>query len=297
MRSRNSLGALALLLVGCGGGVPASVPPKLDLPIPPADSGDNAGAAEAPPAPRPRPSPPEPPLAEVPHAEIEVTPAIQAIVDAKDRSDDDRKLDAGRHPAQFLAFVRAMPGMTVAEIGAASGYTTELLARAVGPKGRVYAENSPRLLKFVDKPWSERLKKKAMKNVVRLDREMDDPFGAEVKNLDLVVINMVYHDTFNWKVDTDKMNKAVLAALKPGGAYVIIDHASRPGRGKTETETLHRIDERAVRDDLDRAGFKLLEDTDFFRNKGDARDWSTSPGAAGDRRGTSDRFALRFIKP
>jgi predicted methyltransferase len=295
MRSRNSVGALLLLVAACGGGAVASVPPKLDLPIPPADS---AAAADNTPRPAPpRPSPPEAPLPEVPHAKLDVTPAIQAIVDSKDRSEEDRKLDAGRHPAQFLAFVRAMPGMTVAEIGVGGGYTTELLARAVGPKGKVYAENSARLLKFAEKPWSERLKKKDMKNVVRLDREMDDPFGPDVKNVDVVVINMLYHDTFNWKVDTDKMNKAVLAVLKPGGAYVVIDHASRGGRGKSETETLHRIDERVVREDLDRAGFKLLEDTDAFRNKGDARDWSASPMAAGEKRGTSDRFALRFIKP
>ncbi len=296
MRSRNSVGALLLLLAACGGGAVASVPPKLDLPIPPADSAPSAEGA--PHHMVPRPSPPDaPPLPEVPHAKLDVTPAIQAIADAKDRSDEDRKLDAGRHPAQFLAFVRAMPGMTVAEIGAGGGYTTELLARAVGPKGKVYAENSARLLKFADKPWSERLKKKEMKNVVRLDREMDDPFGPDVKNVDVVVINMLYHDTFNWQVDTDKMNKAVLAVLKPGGAYIVIDHASRGGRGKTETGTLHRIDERVVREDLDRAGFKLLEDTDAFRNKGDARDWSASPMAAGEKRGTSDRFALRFIKP
>jgi predicted methyltransferase len=294
MRSRNLLGALLLMLIACGGGNAASVPPKLDLPIPPGETAPPAetGAKNVTPPP-----PDAPPLAEVPHAKLDVTPAIQAIVDAKDRSDDDRKLDAGRHPAHFLAFVRAMPGMTVAEIGAGGGYTTELLARAVGPKGKVYAENSPKMLKFVDKAWSERLKKKEMKNVVRLDREMDDPFGPDVKNIDVVVINMLYHDTFNWKVDTDKMNKAVLAALKPGGAYVIIDHSSRAGRGKTETETLHRIDERVVREDLDRAGFKLLEDADVFRNKGDARDWSASPMAAGEKRGTSDRFALRFIKP
>jgi predicted methyltransferase len=296
MRSRNSLGALLLFVVACGGSTAASVPPKLDLPIPPVETAATAAMPVHPVGVRPSP-PDAAPLPEVPHAKLDVTAAIQAVVDAKDRSDEDRKLDAGRHPAQFLAFVRAMPGMTVAEIGAAGGYTTELLARAVGPKGKVYAENSAKLLKFADKPWTERLKKKEMKNVVRLDREMDDPFPADVKNVDVVVINMLYHDTVNWKIDTDKMNKAVLAVLKPGGAYIVVDHSSRPGRGKTETESLHRIDERVVREDLGRAGFKLLEDADFFRNGADTRDWSASPMAAGEKRGTSDRFALRFIKP
>src|SRR5436190_22437368 len=96
----------------------------------------------------------------------------RAIVGSPDRSADDRALDAGRHPDRLLAFIGARPGMRIAEIGAGLGYTTELLARAVGPSGVVYAQNNRFILeRFAEKPWTARLTKPVMKNVVRVNRE------------------------------------------------------------------------------------------------------------------------------
>lgn len=222
----------------------------------------------------------------------------QTIVDAKDRDADDRKLDAGRHPAELLAFFGIAPGMRVAEIASGGGYTTELLARAVGPKGTVYGENSPFILKrFAEKPWSDRLAKPVMKNVVRVDSEFDAPVPADVHDLDAVIDVLFYHDTVWQKTDREKMNRAVFAALKPGGVYGIVDHSGRPGTGVTETETLHRIEEKALRDEVERAGFKLAAEGSFLKNPGDTRDWSASPRVAGERRGTSDRFVHRYVKP
>ena len=86
--------------------------------------------------------------------------SAEKVVAAPDRSDADRALDAGRFPAEMLAFFGIRPGMRVAELGAGGGYTTELLARAVGPTGRVYGQNSKFVLeRFAEKPWSERLAK------------------------------------------------------------------------------------------------------------------------------------------
>jgi len=93
------------------------------------------------------------------------------------------------------------------------------------------------------------------------------------------------------------MNRAILAALRPGGVYVVIDHSGRSGTGTTETETLHRIDEQVVIAEIQSAGFKLAEESGFLRNPADTRDWSASPRVAGEKRGTSDRFALKFVKP
>jgi len=222
----------------------------------------------------------------------------RAVVGAPDRSPDDRALDAGRHPEQLLAFVGARPGMRVAELGAGLGYTTELLARAVGPTGVVYAQNNRFILeKFAEKPWSARLTKPVMKPVVRVDREFDDPLPPAARNLDAVVNVLLYHDTVWMQTDRHKMNRAVYAALKPGGIYVIVDHSGRPGTGTSETQTLHRIEERVVREEIEAAGFKLVGDADFLRNPADPRDWNDSPRAAGERRGTSDRFVLKFAKP
>ena len=295
--------ALPLALValataaGCGGSNVASVPPRLDLPIPPEarmihGAPRPAGATTASLAPSP-PRPVDRPVAT--HAPV--PPAIQALIDAADRTDADRKLDAGRHPGELLAFLGLKPGMRVAELAAGGGYTTELLARAVGPRGKVWAQNNAMMVKFVDKPWGERLARPAMKNVVRVDRELDAPLPPDAKNLDAVVIVLFYHDTVWMGADRDRMNKAVFDALRSGGQYVVVDHSALEGHGKADVKTLHRIDELSVIHDVERAGFMHAADAGFLRNPGDTRDWSDSPREAGERRGTSDRFVAKFVKP
>lgn len=221
-----------------------------------------------------------------------------AIVAAADRSDADKALDPGRKPVEFLAFLGVKPGMKVAELFAGGGYTTELLARAVGPSGVVYGHNTKMVLeRFAEKPWSERLAKPVMKNVVRSDRELDDPFPPEATGLDLVVSNAIYHDAVWQGADRAKMNGAVLRALKSGGRYVVCDSSAKEGTGTTAAQTLHRIEEKVVRDEVAAAGFTFVEEGSFLRNPSDTRDWSASPGAAGEKRGTGDRFCLKFAKP
>jgi predicted methyltransferase len=285
---------LALLLVACGGTTAPSVPPQLDLPIPPAARVARTGCPKAsePAAPVQKATPMRPPAAHLP-----VPAAIQAMVDAADRSEDDKRLDAGRHPGELLAFLGLRPGDRVAEIGAGGGYTTELLARAVGPRGKVWGVNNAFIMKFAEKPWSERLKKPALKNVVRVDKELDAPFPLDAKNLDAVVIHLYYHDTVWMGVDRDKMNRAVFDALRHGGQYVVVDHSAPEGAGTEDVKTTHRIDELFVLREVERAGFHHAGSADFLRNQADTRDWNDSPREAGERRGTSDRFVLRFIKP
>ncbi len=229
---------------------------------------------------------------------LAVPAEISAIIDAPDRSETDRALDQGRHAAELLTFVGVKPGMKVAEIGAGAGYTAELLARAVGPEGKVFGMNTHWVLeRFAEKPWTERLTKPAMKNVLRVDGEIDDPLPPEATDLDAVLSVLVYHDLFWLGGDRDKMNAAIFKALKPGGVYVIVDHSGRPGTGSTEVKKLHRIEESVVRGEVERAGFVLREEGGFLRNPDDQRDWNDSPNVAGDRRGTSDRFALKYAKP
>lgn len=224
--------------------------------------------------------------------------AAQAIVDAPDRTEADRALDAGRHPAAMLEFVGVGPGGKVAELMAGGGYTTELLARAVGPTGTVYGQNPKFILeRFAEKPWSERLARPVNAKVVRADREFDEPLPPEVTDLDAVVSNAIYHDTVWLKADRAKMNAAIFRALKPGGVYVVIDSSAKPGTGVNDVQTLHRIDEQTVKDEVLAAGFQLAGTSDVWRNPQDTRDWNSSPSAAGERRGTSDRFALKFVKP
>jgi predicted methyltransferase len=222
-------------------------------------------------------------------------PDYAALVAAPDRDPADKKDDASRKPAAMLAFLDVRPGQKVAELGAGGGYTTELLARAVGPTGTVYGQNSKFIIeKFAGKPWAERLAKPVNKNVVRVDREFDDPFPPEARNLDLVVMVMLYHDTYWFKTNRRKMNAAVFKALRKGGTFAVIDHSAAAGHGAKDVESLHRVEESLVRKEILAAGFKAGESGDFLRNPEDKRDWSVFDK---DRRGTSDRFALKFVKP
>lgn len=223
---------------------------------------------------------------------------IKALLAASDRTDADKKMDANRHPDQFLAFTGVGRGMRVADLGAGLGYTTELLARAVGPEGKVWSQNDPGVVKrFADKPMSERLARPANKNVVRADRPFDDPLPADATNLDLVVLFIFYHDAVWLGADRDKMNKKVFDALKPGGSYVVVDASAKKGDGTNDAKTLHRIDEDVVKTEVQKAGFALAGSADFLRNPNDTRDWSSSPSVAGARLGTEDRFVLKFTKP
>lgn len=229
---------------------------------------------------------------------VPVPEAIFKITTAPDRSDDDKALDAGRHPAEMLAFFGIAPGMNVADLAAGFGYTTELLARAVGPTGKVYGQNNKFVLeKFAEQGWTARLAKPVNKNVIRVNREFDEPLPPEVHDLDVVIMVLFYHDTVWQKTDRDKMNRSIFAALKSGGVYGIIDHHGREGTGTTEAQTLHRIEAKVVRDEVEKAGFKLADMGEFLRNPTDTRDWNASPRAAGDKRGQSDRFAFKFVKP
>jgi len=248
----------------------------------------------------PLPSAAEPaaPSPEVPRPSAPAASAPLPAAVAEERSDADRALDPGRHPTELLAFFGIAPGQRVAELGSGTGYTTELLARAVGPTGAVYGQNPKWLLeKFAEKPWSARLAKPVMKNVTRLDREFDDPFPPELKDLDAVVSILFYHDTVWLNADRDKMNRAAFAALKRGGIYGIVDHSAQPGSGTRDVKSFHRIDEAFVKAEVIRAGFELADEANFLRNPADPRDWNDAPNAAEAKRGTSDRFVLRFVKP
>ena len=101
-----------------------------------------------------------------------------------------------------------------------------------------------------------------------------------------------YHDLGFLGVDRAQMNKAVFAALKPGGMYVIADHSGRPGTGISESGTLHRIEEVFLRKEVEAAGFKLAEEGNFMRNPSDPRDKNTP-----DPPQPKDEFVLKFVKP
>jgi predicted methyltransferase len=121
-----------------------------------------------------------------------------------------------------------------------------------------------------------------------------DPVPPELAQggLDLVTLMFNYHDLGHMGVDRAAMNRAVHAALKPGGLYVIADHSGRPGTGISESGTLHRIEEAFLRAEVERAGFTLAESGNFLRNPNDPRDRNTPEPPQ-----PKDEFVLKFVKP
>jgi predicted methyltransferase len=259
-----------------------------------------------------------------PPAEVVTLAQAERIVAAPDRTEPDRVNDRRRKPAQMLAFIGIRPGITAFDVSTGGGYTTELLARAVGPAGRVFGQSQPRdpahpmprpaaseggtapapsPAASAPRTAAELLAAReqrmraagvAAAPIAYVASRYDDPIPPELTpgRLDLVTLMFNYHD-LGWQgVDRRAMNAAIFQALKPGGLYVVADHAGRPGTGISESGTLHRVEESFLRDEVEAAGFRLAEEGTFLRNPGDPRDRNTPDPAQ-----PKDEFVLKFVKP
>jgi predicted methyltransferase len=226
-------------------------------------------------------------------AEDAKAPDYEAIVAAPDRSDADRQTDLRRQPAKLLAFTGARPGMKVLDMGAGAGYSTELLARAVGAGGSgVYAQESAAVMERVKDKFDIRAQNPAMKNVVHVIRNYDDPIPPEASGLDLITFFFAYHDVTYMPADRAEMNRKMFASLKPGGFLIIADHSARAGDGTSVSKTLHRIEESTLRQEIEAAGFKLAAEADFLRHPEDPRD-----AAVFRPQVPVDEFVLKYQKP
>ena len=215
---------------------------------------------------------------------------VSAAVADTNRPKAQTDVDAMRHPAEMMAFAMVKPGDKVVEIWPGGGYVTRLLSKIVGPAGKVYALNAP--------SWPDRLKgaikavtdNPAYSNVMVVEQPLEQikPPGP----VDVVWTSENYHDFQNngpFKADTMAMNKAIFAALKPGGYYIVTDYVSAPGAGKTVTQSLHRIDPDVIRQEATAAGFMLDSQSDVLKNPGEALTEHSHQG--------SSQVMLRFRKP
>lgn len=226
-------------------------------------------------------------------AQDTASPDYAAIVAAPDRSDADRQVDQRRQPAKMLAFAGVRPGMTILDMAASAGYSTELLARTVAPSGTVYAQDSAAVLeRFVKDRFDTRAKSPAMKNVVHVVRDYDDPIPPDLKNLDMITFFFFYHDITYLPVDRAAMNKKMFAALKPGGYLIIADHSAKPGDGVSVAKTLHRIEESTLKQEIEAAGFKLVAEGDFLHHAEDPKDIPVFKAPV-----PIDEFVLKYQKP
>jgi predicted methyltransferase len=225
-------------------------------------------------------------------ARAQATPDYAALIAAPDRSEADREADKRRDPLPLLKFAGPAPGMKVLDMGAGGGYSTELMARAVAPNGKVYGQfPADGFQKAIDN-FNARLKTPAMSDAAADFRPFDDPIPPDVSNLDLITFLFYYHDTTYMNVDRAQMDRKMFAALKPGGYLVLADHSAAAGADISVGKSLHRIDEAIVRKELEAAGFKFVAADDFWRVPGDTRDFSSNRPPS-----PVESFVLKFQKP
>jgi predicted methyltransferase len=229
-------------------------------------------------------------------AQAQKQPDAAAIVADTSRPEADRALDAARHPAELLAFLKLRPGDTVADIWPGD-YWDRLFAEAVGPTGKVYAAH------LADADEAEHHKTPAAGSMplpehpnVTVVVTRANTFSLPSK-ADVIWFRQNYHDLYDkfmGPADVPAFNKAVFQALKPGGRFVIVDHSAPDGSGLASTETTHRIDAAVVKADMAAAGFKFVGESDVLRNPGDDRTKLVFDPAV---RGKTDQFVYVFQRP
>jgi predicted methyltransferase len=202
-----------------------------------------------------------------------------------ERPQTERDLDATRKPNEVLEFYGVKRGDKVADISAARGYYTAILAQVVGTQGLVYTVN-PDSRAEINNRW----KKPGYENVRIADGPLDKLALPQNGSLDFVIIHLNYHDL---APETRlAMNKRILAALKPGGTYAVVDHSAKDGTGNEAVKTLHRIDKQLVIKEVTGSGFTLAKEGAMLRRPEDKRDFNVNK-----ERNKDDRFVLAFTKP
>lgn len=220
---------------------------------------------------------------------------IAAAVADTHRPPEDSKRDADRKPAEMLAYARVKPGEKVADFLPGGGYFTRLFSTAVGPKGHVYAIIGEQQAKATPPPAVNAIAADpAYANVTVVAANFTSLKLPEP--VDLIWTSQNYHDLHlkRFNLDVAAVNKAVFNALKPGGAYVVLDHAALPGSPLETADSLHRIDPALVRSELEAAGFKYEGESSVLRNPADPK---TAAAHDPSIRGHTDQFIYTFRKP
>src|SRR4051812_36588084 len=228
-----------------------------------------------------------------------VPKAIAAAVADPARPQADRERDADRKPAECIAFAGLKAGQRIADLLPGGGYFTRIFSGVVGPKGEVIAVATP---KRPDAP-PDRPEPSAAVRAIAADPHYKNVNVSVEKltelklpeKLDMVWTSQNYHDVHNVpNIDVGAFNKAVYQSLKPGGIYIVIDHATEKGAGFTATSTLHRSDPEAVKTEVAEAGFEFVGASDVIANPADDHTTAVFEKGLHDK---TDRYLLKFRKP
>jgi predicted methyltransferase len=228
----------------------------------------------------------------IPAAAMAQAAPIAAAVADPGRTDAEKALDANRKPADVVAFAGVKPDMVIAELGPGRGYYTRILAKAVGPKGKVYAIVSPAQAARPGGLDAINAIAAAYPNVKVVTA--DYPTLVLPEKADLFWTTENYHDFHNGPTaNISGLDKAVFDNLKPGGIFYVEDHSAAPGAGLAATSQYHRMDEDIAKGEFKAAGFRVDAEGDFLRNPADNRAASNSETG----HYASDRFMLRLKRP
>jgi predicted methyltransferase len=215
------------------------------------------------------------------------------------RSAADLKRDALDHPADLLRLTGIRQGMQVADMLAGDGYLSELLSYVVGPDGRVLMINNSSFDKWSDGDRQKRLADNRLPNVAYRLVELDH-MNLAPTSLDAIVLSKVYHDLY-WvddtgiwpKFDTSGVLDQLVAALKPGGVLLLVDHSAKVGHGSADASSLHRIEEAFARQDFGKRGMRVVKASNLLRRADDPR---AQISYKEPMLGKTDRFVLVFRK-
>ncbi len=223
------------------------------------------------------------------------SPAVVAALADPARPAADKARDGDRKAATVAAFTQVKPGDKVADIFPGGGYFTRVFSKIVGPKGQVIG-----VVRQVSK-GSDALGADPAFTNVKISAQPWETFNPPEK-LDVIFNSQFHHDLYNPEYGVTgggaegvaNFDKAIFNALKPGGVYIIIDHAGRAGTGFSEFNTLHRIEEPVVKKAMADAGFVFEAESDALHNPADPKTANVFDASI---RGKTDQFMLRFRKP
>jgi predicted methyltransferase len=202
--------------------------------------------------------------------------------------------------SELIRFARVDVGSTVIDVYPGDGDWTRLFSDIVGPQGRIYSFVPAEVAHFKNDPVGR------MRTLAKEPgRENVDAVSADLVALadvaqpaDLLWLHLFYHDLHTALIQTRgataaQFNRAVYDLLKPGGSYVIIDHAA-VGSGTRDAQSLHRIEPAYVRGEVEAADFILDAQSSMLANKDDPHSTKAFDPSI---KGKTDRFAYRFVKP
>jgi predicted methyltransferase len=225
--------------------------------------------------------------------------AVDSALADPGRASQREAADERRKPGPLIALAGVKPGDKVLDLIPGNGYWTRIFSKIVGPDGKVYAvwpQSYARFAKGNDQELQALADGAAYGNIAVAVQPSAILTAPEP--LDVVWTSQNYHDYpdeyMGEDADPALLNKAVYDLLKPGGTYMIVDHAAKPGRGMADTEKLHRIDPATVRRQVEAAGFRFAGESKVLANPADPLDVAVFDPSV---RGRTSQFAYKFTKP